>query len=373
MGIFNIEKGTNKPSTNNSRFINPDMQGMPDNNYPNNMMASNMSQQNNETFVYNSVPKQELYNQNMQMNNNYPNNMDNQQYVNQNMNEMMPRTVQAPDRTVNQANMEQLEELDFPELNEKSAELDPLNNANNPIPVNPVAPVEAYVEEELPENVKANIFSVIGMMIGMIIKPGTTIIKNSKKYRSFNKAGMVTLLVGILSVILCMGARMVVGCFSVNYNAVTGASSVTLNFSGMFDLNNYIPYIMVSLVMSYGSILIASLVYYASSFLNSKGIPVGTYFMVSSLAMVPLIIGVLVLYPIAAVFSNYFAVLIFIFAFMYTLISFFIGMNEILVFENIDKRILYNIINLSIIFVLIVVIFMLLFRLNILIPPELHL
>lgn len=373
MGIFNIEKGTNNQS-NNSRFINPNMQGMPDNDYSNNMMGPNMQQQNNETFVYNSVPKQELYNQNGQMNNGYPNNMNNQQYANQGMNDMMPRTVQAPNEVVNQANMESLEELDFPEfVDTPQVEMDPLNNANNPIPVNPVAPVETYVEEELPENVKANIFSVIGMMFGMITKPGTTIIKNSKKYKSFNKAIMVTLLVGILSVIICMAARMVVGCFSVSYDAVTGASKPMFNMNGLFDINNYVPYITVSLVMSYGSIVVSSLVYYASSFLNSKGIPIGTYFMVSSLAMVPLIIGVLALFPIAAIFSGYFAVLIFVFTFMYTLISFFIGMNEILTFESIDKRILYNIINLSIIFVIIVLIFMLLFRVNILTPPELHL
>ena len=43
----------------------------------------------------------------------------------------------------------------------------------------------------------------------------------------------------ILSVIICMAARMVVGCFSVSYDAVTGASKPMLNMSGLFDINNY--------------------------------------------------------------------------------------------------------------------------------------
>jgi hypothetical protein len=120
------------------------------------------------------------------------------------------------------------------------------------------------------------------------------------------------------------------------------------------------------------AISIASLIYYASSFLNSKGVHMGTYFMVSSLAMVPVIFGVLVLYPIASIISMYIGLLLFIFTFLYTLISFFLGMNEVLVFGNINKRILYNVINLSLIFLIMIIIFVLCFRLNILIPPEIY-
>lgn len=388
MGIFNIQKagGSNKPPK-NQKFINPSMGDMPlENNRSSNVIAPGMQQNNNETFVYNSVPKQDVYNQGM--NNQYPNQQNMNQQMNsvlgQQYNQQMVGNSNQPVNNGIQSNMvnmpsdmpavvEDIESLDIMEDTPKEVALDPLNNANNPIPVNPIAPeVEKIVEDELPENVKANIFSVIEMMIGMLIKPGTTIIKNSKKYRSLNKALTVTLWVSVLSIVLCMLGRMFVGMFSVTHNSVTGASSVSLTFAGMFDLNNYISYIIVAVVMSFGSILVASLVYYASSFLNSKGVVMGTYFMVSSLALVPLIIGVLVLYPIAAIFSAYLGLLIFIFALLYTLISFFIGMNEILKFADIDRRILYNVINLSIIFVVIVGIFMLLFRLNVLIPPEFY-
>ena len=96
--------------------------------------------------------------------------------------------------------------------------------------------------------------------------------------------------------------------------------------------------------MSFGSIFVASMVYYASSFLNSKGVRMGTYFMVSCLALVPVIIGVLVLYPIVNVFSQYAAIFVFVFSLLYTLISFYIGMNEVLVFKDINKRIIYNVV-----------------------------
>ncbi len=424
MGFFNIAKGNN--SNKNQKFITPSMGDIPQQN--NNGMNSGMNG-NNETFVYNSVPVQGYINNNQNMQNNYPtnnmnqnysnnnytgynngivsnqgnviqgyNNANNQNYNNQGYNAnngmnnggykqneqqatIMPRSVQPP--KVKQE--ETFEELDMPdtiknseiesldEKEESKPELDALNNGTNPEPVNPVAPKDDIItEEDLPEDAKANIFSVLGMMLGMILTPGTTIIKNSKKYRSISKAMIVTLLVSFISILLCMAARIVVGMFSVTYNSVTGASSVSLTFANILNLDNYTPYIIVALIMSLGAICIASIVYYASSFLNSKGVHMGTYFMVSSLAMVPVIIGVLVLYPILNVFSQYAAIFAFVFTFLYTLISFYIGMNEVLVFGNINKRILYNVINLSLIFIIIVIIFLLSFRLNILVPPTFY-
>lgn len=382
--LFKISKSneTNKKQ----KFINPGMGDVPIQNEG--VIAPGGS--NNETFVYDSMPKPNIGGNNA-VNNNYsnsgmnqmPNYSNNDNYIQQKRPSaeelMMPKSVQPPklknETAIEELDLpeEKLEELDEVEsLEENKVELDPLNNANNPVPVNPVAPKEEVVEEELPEDVKANLFSAIGMMFGMFFTPGTTIIKNSKKYKSITKALTVTLWISLVSIILCMVARIVVGMFSVKYNSVTGASTVSLTFINMFDLDNYTPYLLVAFIMSFGSITIAALVYYASSFLNSKGVHMGTYFMVSSLAMVPVIVGVLVLYPIINIFSQYAAILVFVFTFLYTLISFFIGMNEVLTFGNINRRILYNVINLSLIFMIIVIVFLLCYRLNILIPPEFH-
>ena len=382
--LFKISKSneTNKKQ----KFINPGMGDVPIQNEG--VIAPGGS--NNETFVYDSMPKPNMGGNNT-VNNNYsssgmnqvPNYSNNDNYIQQKRPSaeelMMPKSVQPPklknETAIEELDLpeEKLEELDEVEsLEENKVELDPLNNANNPVPVNPVAPKEEVVEEELPEDVKANLFSAIGMMFGMFFTPGTTIIKNSKKYKSITKALTVTFWISLVSIILCMVARIVVGMFSVKYNSVTGASTVSLTFINMFDLDNYTPYLLVAFIMSFGAITIAALVYYASSFLNSKGVHMGTYFMVSSLAMVPVIVGVLVLYPIINIFSQYAAILVFVFTFLYTLISFFIGMNEVLTFGNINRRILYNVINLSLIFMIIVIVFLLCYRLNILIPPEFH-
>jgi hypothetical protein len=399
--LFKISKdnGSNKKS----KYINSGMGEVQ--NQPSSVYAPTGNQEPNSTFVYDSVPSQNVYNQNnlnqsYMSNSNYNNgNVNNQYYQNnasvnnyvgqQNENLysdeiLVPKGVQAPKaEVVESIKEESLEELELFENDsldsieslddvDEQSNLDPLNNANNPIPVNPVAPKEEVVEEELPEDIKANLFSAIGMMFGMVVKPGTTIINNSKKYKSISKALVVSLWISILSIIFCMVARIVVGMFHVTYNSVTGQASVSLNFVNMFNLDNYAPYILIAFIMSFGSIFVASMVYYASSFLNSKGVRMGTYFMVSCLALVPVIIGVLVLYPIVNVFSQYAAIFVFVFSLLYTLISFYIGMNEVLVFKDINKRIIYNVVNLSLIFIIIVVVFLLCFRLNILVPFQLH-
>lgn len=381
--LFKISKNN---ANKKQKFINPSMGDVPAQN--NDVIAPGRG--DSGTFVYDSIPKQNMAG-NGALNNNYsnggmnqmPNYNNNGNFMQQSRPSaeelMMPKSVQPPkikdEPVIEELDLpeEKIEELDEVEsLDESKVEFDPLNNANNPVPVNPVAPKEEVVEEELPEDVKANLFSAIGMMFGMFFTPGTTIIKNSKKYKSITKALSVTLWISLVSIILCMAARVFIGMFSVKYNSVTGASTVSLTFINMFDLDNYTPYLLVAFIMSFGAITVSSLVYYASSFLNSKGVYMGTYFMVSSLAMVPVIVGVLVLYPIINIFSQYAAILVFVFTFLYTLISFFIGMNEVLTFGNINRRILYNVINLSLIFMIIVIIFLLCYRLNILVPPEFH-
>ncbi len=387
-----------------SRFFNNhsnDMssgQGMQNNNQTNynNVMQYNTPNYNNsETYVADSM-QMENYNNALQQMNNQNMQMPQQQQYNPNVNLQMPTggvgmygNYQNPNQATiapqgvyvqNNGQVTQPEELSdevltdsldenveslidtvTEELDEKEVELDPLNNANNPVPVNPVAPKDNVIpEEELPTNVKANIFAVIGLMFSMLVKPGTTIVKNAKKYRSMFKAGSVSLWITIISLALCVLARVVCGCFSKSYNSISGATNINLDMTMLFDPSNYLPYLLITLIFSLGLIVILSLVYYASSFLNSKGIHMGTYFMVSSLGLVPLIIGVTVLYPIISILSTYIALFALIFSFLYTLIAILTGMNEILVFRNNDKKIAYNVLNISCVILIMVFIFRLL-------------
>lgn len=269
-------------------------------------------------------------------------------------------------------------EESIPEVEEAPAELevlddepevilDPLNNANNPIPVNPVATmeppkVEEVVEEEIPlfdeeEEVKTNLFTVLNMMVGMVIKPGTTISINARKYKRISDALLITFWVTIFSFVMCLIGRIVVGCFSRTENAISGVSKIVIDFSGLFDVNNYIPYLLMTLFVGLGIILVVAFVYYLSSFIFSKGIHVGTYFAISTLAVVPVIIGFTILYPIILILSSGIAMMALIFTIIYALIVLFTGINEVLKFKSNDQRILYNSVNMAIIFSVVLFIF----------------
>lgn len=255
--------------------------------------------------------------------------------------------------------------------------LDPLNNANNPIPVNPVATneevkvVEEVVEEEIPlfdeeEEVKTNLFTVVNMMVGVVIKPGTTISTNARRYKKMFDAVSITFWVSILSFAMCLAGRLVVGCFSKTENAISGASKIVLDFSRLVDTNNYIPYLLITFFIGLGTILVVALIYYLSSFIFSKGIHIGTYFAISTLAVVPVIIGFTILYPIITILSSGIAMMALIFSIIYALIILFTGINEVLKFKNNDQRIIYNAINMAVIFSIMLFIFNVLSDLNIL-------
>lgn len=412
----NVDFNNNMNINNNMNMGNGRIQGY--------ITPSNNQEMNNntDTFVYGSYnsssgqmvsPPSNNANQNngyINQNNNYVNNnqtMNNQQMMNQQVPNMTQNYTNNQNVIASNSNstgvivpggnnyvnnsqqtiapgqnyetsgfMEESEVLDLPVEESKpvKSELDPLNNANNPVPVNPVAPTkEVFVEDELPKDVKANIFSVIGMMLGMVLTPGSTIVTNSKKYRSTFKAFMVTVWITAVSVVLSIGVRILVGSFTKSYNTITGSSRINFNIANIMNLENYLPYVILAFFVSFIVIFIVSLIYYASSFLNSKGVPLGSYIMVSNLGLLPLIIGVIAVSPAISIISSYLGMLALIFSFLYSLIAFMTGMNEILTFKNIDRKILYNVLNLSCIILVVIVLYAFLVRMNILVLPEFNL
>lgn len=259
-------------------------------------------------------------------------------------------------------------------VDEEQVVLDPLNNGSNPIPVNPVATeekskVEEVVEEEPlfdeDEEVKTNLFTVINMMFGVLVKPGSTISQNARRYKKFFDAFLITFWVTMLSFIMCLAGRLVAGCFSRTHNAISGASKISFNFSGLVDTNNYIPYLLSTFLIGLGAILIVALVYYIASFICSKGVHIGTYFAISTLSLVPVIISFTILFPIVSIISSGVGIMILIFSVIYALIILFTGINEVLKFKSNDGRIIYNAVNMAIIFSIMLFIFNTLSRLNI--------
>lgn len=379
----------------NNRFVSMDMNNVGFDNQINNYNSEPMNQ---EYSAYGNVPMDSNYtdinNQMNYMDNNMQENpyidnnqgnvdsvvmtIDNNAMYDPNMNvvpEQVPFDNSAlfalPEGAVVEEEPVVEEEVVVPEVVEEvpvEPVLNPLDNGVNPVPVNPVAegpaPDElALFDEE--EEIKTNLFTVINLMISIIIKPESTIVENGRKYkRMFNSMSLV-FWVSMLSFVMCLAGRIIAGCFSRTHDAISGASKISLNFSSLVDTNNYVPHLMVTFLIGIVAIVIVALVYYFASFVHSKGIHIGVYFAVSALSLVPVIVGFTILHPIISILSSDIALLALIFTVIYALIILFTGINSIVKFKTEDGRLIYNAINIAIIFSIMVFIFSTLATLNI--------
>ena len=236
-----------------------------------------------------------------------------------------------------------------------------LDNVSNPSSANPIlTELEKHKDvEEIGQqkDVKANVFAVLGIIFGMVVKPGTTMINNSKKFKEMNKALSIMLWLSVLFLVICVAMRVVVGSFDRQYVSLTDSYRLIFNPGKIFELSNYLEFIIISVSLSIGGVMLVALMYYASSFINSKGVHFATYLIVSNLGMIPLIVGTIVVYPIAMIFSGYLAIGVLIFSFLATLITILIGMNNVLKFKNVNVQIFYHVINLSIITLVAIIVF----------------
>ncbi len=239
--------------------------------------------------------------------------------------------------------LEQVEEV--PE--ELEVKLDPLNNANNPIPVNPVA-VDVVVDNSEAEKAKTGLFVNIGICLGLIFKPAKTIVENTKKFKLTKKAFSVYFWMLVLSILLCLASRLVLGCFVKTISPVTGKYSINFDMGRMFMLDNYTWWLGSTIVIAGIFVLLIALVYYACSFMNSKGISFGTYLMLATIGTVPCTVGFLVLLPIGALFSSYFGLILFMIGFLYGYLIFLVGVMNTLNFKDVDSLLKYNLINMLI-------------------------
>jgi hypothetical protein len=259
------------------------------------------------------------------------------------------------------ANVPKEEEKEEKKEETVPVDANPLDNGSNPVPVNPIlTEIEKHQNvEEIGEqkDVKANVFAALGIIFGMVVKPGTTMINNSKKFKEMNKAFSIMLWLSLLFLIICIAMRVVVGSFDRTYVSLTDSYKLIFNPGKIFELSNYLEFIIISVSLSIGGVLLVAIMYYASSFINSKGVHFATYLIVSNLGMIPLIVGTIVVYPVAMIFSGYLALGVLIFSFLATLITILIGMNNVLKFKNVNVQIFYHVINLSVITLVAIVVF----------------
>ena len=313
-----------------------------------NNIESNVALQNN-TYNMNNVapigvtaPNQNVVNQNSQNNN----------IVNNNSSVVIPSVVTNNVETLDMnTNVESSGDNDIKQEQVVNAsQLNALDNATNPVPVNPVAPIENninYADQDV------KIKNVINMFINSLTKPGTTMEEDGNKYRDSIVAWKVTLFITLISIVLSLISGIVSGCFNTGYNSNTGAAFTTFNPGNIVNVN-WLSKIFISIMVSGISISIVSGVYYVFSFIKSKGIAFRRYMMVTNIAFVPFIFGVTVVAPIGSIISPFLGLALAGIGLIYTLVSFISGINNLLAINSVNKNIIYNVVNLGLIYVVII-------------------
>ncbi len=266
-------------------------------------------------------------------------------------------TVSAPEVSVNN----QVQPKTTEELERDKQQMDALNNANNPIPVNPVAPAEETFNYA---SVEVSIKDVINLCINSLIKPGTTMVEEGNKYRDNFVAAKVTLFITLIAVVVNIVSSIVSGCFSTGYSLVNGASYTSFDPNNLMNVN-WLGVIVSGVMMSGISIAIISGVYYASSFIKSKGIAFGRYLMVANIAFIPFIAGITILFPLGSIISGFIGLSLLGVSLIYSIVSFISGINNLLSIDSVNKNIIYNVINLGLIYVVLMFIVFKVFYANI--------
>lgn len=249
-----------------------------------------------------------------------------------------------------------------PTTTPKKSKLDPLNNSSNPIPVNPIAPKEQ--KDEIAINSKTSFFVAIGILIGLILHPCNTVIKNTHKYKFTGKAFMMFIHFNVISVVSCLVSRVLFGGFTRTYNSLVGAYSNEFNISNITKLSNYIWPLLGAICITCLFTLLVSLVYYACSFMNSRGITFGTYLMIAEQSIFPFFVGVFFLYPLCRFFSSTLALFVVIVSFLYTFLIYIMSIGEVLTFKNNDRKIFYNFFNILIIGAILFILFTIFMRIT---------
>lgn len=225
--------------------------------------------------------------------------------------------------------------------------LDPLNNNINPIPVNPVAPLENVIIKE-----SLCLRDIIKMIFGMLFHPVKEMELKPKKYGTMSNGLKMTIILTLINIIFSLFGRFIASFLIKDYN------SVTSSYMNGIDINNillidYTYSIITAVVISGVFVFVFSLIYYISSFFNNKGVSLGEYLIITNLSFIPFLFGFSLLLPIGSIISKYIGYLFLILTIVYTLICFVSGINRAITFSTNNRKIIYNVFNLSLIFLVI--------------------
>ena len=243
--------------------------------------------------------------------------------------------------------------------------LDPLNNATNPMPVNPKAPVEEKTTKE-----KLKFFDIISFTLGMIYHPGDMLDEKPDMYGNTSNGIKFAIFSTIWTIVLSLVGRVLLGLFIKTYNSVTGSYTTRIGFDNILTLD-YSTFIVNAVVVSGVSILIVSLIYYLSSFFNNKGVSFGEYLLITNLSFISFLVGYSILLPLGCIVHYYLGYALLGVSVIYTLVCFISGINNELKFRSNNRKIIYNAFNLSVIFLVIAfVVYMVYFSGNVVISSS---
>ena len=233
----------------------------------------------------------------------------------------------------------------------------PLNNGSNPIPVNPVAPVEEIIDISYDEG-KVNIFTFFGMVLGMIIKPGRTVEKSLNSYQQLKSGILITIFVAVFALLLYLIPRLYLSGYTQEYNIATGSYYSVYKVDLIFQ-QNFVQLILSGLLFSTFSILFLSLIYYATSFFSSIGVNFTKLLVLFNLCFVPFLIGGFLLYPLVSLINNYVGLGVLVVSLLYSIITMFVSLSHALLIRSSNKEIYYNMFNISLYIIIMVIIYIL--------------
>ena len=235
--------------------------------------------------------------------------------------------------------------------------LDPLNNASNPVPVNPVAPPDTR------RRVVATAVSPLTPLkafLTLLKKPGELIEETVQKYEHFMSSMMFTGFLTITTLILTLLARLVVGGFIKTYNNASGSYTATFDASNIMN-QDFLHFMIIAFIVSGLTITVVTIICYASSFLNSKGLTLGKILMITNVSFMPFILGVNVVSQLLSIISDNIGFASLVISIIYTVILFTTGMNHYIQTDKLNAKIIYNLINFSIIIIIVTLILSLLY------------
>lgn len=221
---------------------------------------------------------------------------------------------------------------------------DALNNARNPIPVNPISNKEEIFDYD---SVEFKPKELINILFKFLTKPASTM-EEASKYRSLNNSVKVTVLISLCTIVIKVVMSIVTGMFTKTYNVATSSYITKLDFIGMFN-QEWLSIISTSFIVSVVAILLVTTTYYLVSFIRNKSIPYGRYLIITTISFIPFLIGYTIIYPIFNILSGFLAVILLIISLLFSIVNLLNNMNNCIEFNNEDERILYNSIVISIV------------------------